>query len=227
MSEPNEEKPRDLLGEHLAEQARKKREADELKAMLVPKPIHQGAQVYAGVAPTEQQTPEMFDRWAKTYGDIITELKRSGSAKVPIEGLSVNAKTLSEHLRAIRRAIKLFHYKSPMIDNTFDMDAYSFMAVGDFVYVNRRTGKSRASVMSAAPSVLPPLLVNNRDDLVAVQRVFSLKDSNGRDFALNTVAIYLADDSLVPDLHALFKGCPIESFLGTFEIHRAVEEKLL
>lgn len=210
---------RDLLKEHLDEQLKKKREADELRAMPTPKFEPSGPLVLSNVAPTEQQTPEAFDRWAETYGKLIAELKRSGRAKIPTEGQSVNAKTLSEHLRAIRRAIKLFHYQSAHIDHTFDMEPYSFVAIGNHVFVEPKTGKARTEVLSAAPPAIPPLLVQTSEDLQAVARVFALKDSNGREFALNFIAIYPTDD-LVPELFTLFKGFKINSLMGTFEVQR-------
>lgn len=221
----NNEQPRDLLGEHLANERRKREEAEALKNMPIPttsltKGIGQ-PRVYAGVAPTEQQSPDAFNRYAETYGNIIKELKRSGRAKVPADGSGVNAKTLSEHLRAIRRAIKLFHYTDPNIDPEFDMEAYTFAAIGDHVLVEPRTGKARTAVLSAAPAILPPLLVQTSEELKAVFTVFSLKDSNGRDFAIPMVAVYVTDSALQAELLSLFSAFRINAFLDTFEIVRA------
>ncbi len=213
-----------LQGEQGRAAQREREERQKLLAGLkvvpdLPKAV---AQVLAGAAPTEQQSPEAFDRWAETYGLVVAELKRSGSAKVPSEGSGVNAKTLSEHLRAIRRAIKLFHYKSPLIDDTFDMEAYSFIAVNKWVYVQSRTNRARTEVLSAAPPAMPLLLVQTLEELTAVAVVFNLREGNrARSSAFSYIKVYMPDVDLIADLHRLFVGCRIRSEMDVSEIERS------
>ncbi len=210
-----------------AVQREREERAKQLASMkLEPEMPKAAVQAIAGATPTEQQSPDAFYRWAETYGNIITELKRSGAAKVPAKGTgtkgpSVNAKTLSEHLRAIRRAIKLFHYQSPLIDSTFDMEPFSFIAVGDWVYVQSRSNKARTEVLSAAPPAMPILLVQTLSELTAVAVVFNLRaGTRARDLAFSNIKLYVPDVDFSLDLPRLFPGCRIETSLDITEIER-------
>jgi len=189
-----------------------------------------GPAVFTTVPPTEGQTQEAFERWAETYGNLIKELKRSGQASIDAASTGITAKTLSEALRAIRRAIKLYHYKSPFIDPLFDMEKFTFAAVGSKVLVLPRGGRARSEITPAKTSDLGgAFFVQNIEELMALRLVFGLPcpDAKGEkadeEYPLQSIRIWLADPCLAelrPILQDIFSVFKVDSFCNEFEVVR-------
>ena len=154
------------------------------------------------VASSAMKTSEMFERWAKTYGDLVKMVKATGKAKVSACESGIAPKTLAARLRDIRSAIVELGYTSPDIpaESTAIMKEKVFRELGEWVFVEDKKKKAVvADVEDLSDLQHPPFVTNSLEEAKAFLLTFNVKDENG-EFIFRKIVLAVANAELFPQV---------------------------